>query len=1815
MRRSPLRLVLLWVWLFIALGSCSADSQAPEGMGGAGRVAAPTFEEPEGQAAMPATLRMALLRAQQKAVGYDFVRDAGGTLRSKAGGHGATAAVAATARGVHLSREGHGELDIETTSVGREAGPASREVVQQRAEGQELVLDRADGVEERYLTGPLGVEHSYLVREKRAGNGPLVIAVAFAGLAPERVAGATDQVRLVDANGQVQGGYRDLVVADAEGREIAAHMEVRGHHVALVIDDAAATYPLRVDPLVWVQQQKVTAPDGAANDYFGRSISMTGDTVVIGAPLDDDNGSNSGSAYVFVRSGSVWTQQQKLTAPDGTADDSFGESVAISGDTVVVSARLDDDKGSNSGSAYVFVRSSGVWTLQQKLTASDGAANDSFGTSVALSGDTAVIGAYADDTTVVNAGSAYVFVRSAGVWTQQQQLTASDGAANDGFGYSVALSGDTAVVSATFDDDKGNNSGSAYVFVRSSGVWTQQQKLTAPDGTADDRFGFAVAVSGDTALIGAPSWGTEGAAYVFVRSSSIWTQQQRLTASDAQVFDNFGNSVAFLGDTAVIGDYLDDDNGDGSGSAYVFARSGSVWTQQQKLTAIDGSANDSFGMSVALSGDIVIIGAYGANGKGAAYVFTQQEANGMTCTSDATCASGFCVDGVCCDTACNAGVCDACSIAAGAPSDGTCALFTGTTCNDGNACTQTDTCQAGVCTGGNPVTCTASDACHAAGSCNPATGMCSNPSKANGTACSDGNACTQTDTCQAGVCTGGNPVTCTASDSCHVAGTCNPATGMCSSPSKADGSTCNDGNACTQTDTCSAGVCGGTAYTCTPTSCQQSSACNGNGGCTIVNKSSGAACPDDGNPCTADTCDGAGACQHPSKADGTSCGTGQVCGGGTCAAQCFIGGMLIPAGTVNPANACQVCTPQSSTTGWSSRANGTSCNDGNACTQSDSCQAGVCTGGNPVTCTASDQCHAAGTCNSSTGMCSNPSKADGSACNDGNACTQSDSCQAGVCTGGNPVTCTASDQCHAAGTCNSSTGMCSNPSKADGSACNDGNACTQSDSCQAGVCTGSNPVTCTASDQCHAAGTCNPSTGMCSNPSKADGSACNDGNACTQSDSCQAGVCTGSNPVTCTASDQCHVAGTCNPATGMCSNPSAPNGTSCNDGSACTQTDTCQSGVCTGGNPVTCTASDSCHVAGTCNPSTGMCSNPSAPNGTACNDGNACSKNDVCTNGACGGTAYACTPTSCQVSSTCDGNGGCTIVNKGAGIACPDDGNACTADACDGAGACQHPSKADGTSCGAGQVCASGSCASECFIGGTLYAAGTVNPANACLVCAPQTSTTAWSNRADGTSCNDGNACTKSDVCTAGTCGGTAYTCTPTSCQASSTCDGNGGCTIVNKPNGAACPDDGNACSSDTCNGAGTCAHATLSDGTGCGAGQLCEGGSCGPKCQIGGQLYAAGTINPANACEQCAPATSISAWSSRVDGTSCDDGNACTKNDVCTAGGCSGAAYTCTPGSCDASSTCDGNGGCTVTPKGSGVACPDDGNPCTADACDGAGTCAHPTLSDGTSCAVGQVCNGGACAGECFIGGVLVAAGAVNPANACEVCAPSTSTTSWSSKADGAACDDGDACTQMDTCQAGVCTGGNPVVCVASDPCHDVGTCDSATGQCSNPAKADGAACDDGDACSQTDSCVSGVCVGGDAKSCPAIDECHVVGTCDEATGDCSAPAKADGEACSIGTCQGGVCTAAPDGGMGGSGGTMSTGGTGGSMSTGGSGGTGGSSSTSSGDAPDHAGGCSCLVAGADEGSERGPIGLVVGLMLVASVSRRRGRGVRPHG
>jgi hypothetical protein len=381
------------------------------------------------------------------------------------------------------------------------------------------------------------------------------------------------------------------------------------------------------------QQAKLSVSEGADNDSFGDSVAISGDTAVVGADWDDVGATrDQGSAYVFVRSGATWTRQATLNAADGASWMCFGSSVAISGDTIVVGA-LYATVGSNTeqGAVYVFTRSGTTWSQQAKLTADDGDDYDWFGRAVAMSGETVVIGAMGDDVGAnVDQGCAYVFTRSGGVWSRQAKIAATDGAGGDLFGGSVAISGDAAVVGAQRDDiATAADQGSAYVFTRTAAAWSQTQKLMAADGAAEDWFGCAVALAGDTAVIGAviDDIGTstdQGSACVFVRNGDVWGQQQKLVASGGDVDDQFGCSVAIAANVAVVGARYDDVGGHThQGSASVFVRSGTTWSQQAELVAADGATSRSLGWSVATSNGTAAVGAPqdGYGSKGAAYIF------------------------------------------------------------------------------------------------------------------------------------------------------------------------------------------------------------------------------------------------------------------------------------------------------------------------------------------------------------------------------------------------------------------------------------------------------------------------------------------------------------------------------------------------------------------------------------------------------------------------------------------------------------------------------------------------------------------------------------------------------------------------------------------------------------------------------------------------------------------------------------------------------------------------------------------------------------------------------------------------------------------------------------------------------------------------------------------------------------------------------------------------------------------------------------------------------------------------------------------
>ena len=374
--------------------------------------------------------------------------------------------------------------------------------------------------------------------------------------------------------------------------------------------------------------QKVVSSDLASGDSFGYKTVFSGDgsRCVITAP---GKVSNTGAAYVFVRTGTTYVQEQKLLAGDAATGDLFGIyalGMTDDGTRVVIGAH---GKLTNTGAVYVFLRSpTNVWSQEQKLTASDATTNAYFGYSAGISrdGTRLVVGAYGMAT---NTGAAYVFARSGVTWSQEQKITAGDAATGDAFGQSAAISNDgSRVLVGAWG--KASNTGAAYVFLRSGTTWSQEAKLTASDAATGDQFSaYACSLSSDAsrAIVGALSKTGGGAAYVFSRSATTWTQEAKLTAFDAATGDQFGTGVTMTFDgTKVIVGANNKANGSltSAGAAYIYYRSGSVWALEQKLLPSDLAASDAFGFGLAITNDgtRVAIGSYGKTGGGAAYIFT-----------------------------------------------------------------------------------------------------------------------------------------------------------------------------------------------------------------------------------------------------------------------------------------------------------------------------------------------------------------------------------------------------------------------------------------------------------------------------------------------------------------------------------------------------------------------------------------------------------------------------------------------------------------------------------------------------------------------------------------------------------------------------------------------------------------------------------------------------------------------------------------------------------------------------------------------------------------------------------------------------------------------------------------------------------------------------------------------------------------------------------------------------------------------------------------------------------------------------------------
>ena len=350
----------------------------------------------------------------------------------------------------------------------------------------------------------------------------------------------------------------------------------------------------------WVVEANIPTPDIAIKDLFGWSVGIEGDTAIVGAAQDGGQGKNQGAGigqgpgfvHVYVNKGKDWPKQTTLKADDGVANDRFGTSVSISGETVIVGSPKSDLEagGEDAGAVYVFVRNGERWKQQAKFTASDVADGDQFGFFVSLDGDMAIVGAFSDDDAGSKSGAAYIFVRNGETWTEEAKLTASDADKGDNFGISVDISAGvstSAIVGAHQDDDAGSKSGSAYIFRRNTdSTWTEQAKLTASDADAGDRFGYAVAIDVNRAVVGAP-WADQpkqdfsGAIYSFLRVGSDWVEQKKEEAENVTrgevdsltKGDNFGSAIDISKKGSLVAAGARWDNVEGSedfGSVYIY---------------------------------------------------------------------------------------------------------------------------------------------------------------------------------------------------------------------------------------------------------------------------------------------------------------------------------------------------------------------------------------------------------------------------------------------------------------------------------------------------------------------------------------------------------------------------------------------------------------------------------------------------------------------------------------------------------------------------------------------------------------------------------------------------------------------------------------------------------------------------------------------------------------------------------------------------------------------------------------------------------------------------------------------------------------------------------------------------------------------------------------------------------------------------------------------------------------------------------------------------------------------------------------------
>lgn len=359
----------------------------------------------------------------------------------------------------------------------------------------------------------------------------------------------------------------------------------------LLVSLASAT--ASVDAQGWVVEDPILASDAVAGDEFSSAIAASDGTLMVGAP----DLSTPGAVYVYAELGGDWIEQQILYSSSVSPYDDFGRSIAIEGDIAVVGAPLTQEVGLFSGSAYVFRFDGTSWVEEQALFASDAAENDRFGEAVAISGDVILIGAFANDDQGLNSGSAYSFRFDGTSWIEEQKLTASDADSDDNFGDALAIQGDFALISSPREEGAGNDTGAVYAFEYDGVSWVQQQKFYSLDPGLVDLFGGSISIDGARAIIGAQGdrdlFINGGSAYIFGFDGTTWSQEQKITPGpQCGEWDRFGESVSIDGNAAIVGA---GEYNNGPGKAMIYRFDGATWTEEAVLTSGTTSIVDFFG--------------------------------------------------------------------------------------------------------------------------------------------------------------------------------------------------------------------------------------------------------------------------------------------------------------------------------------------------------------------------------------------------------------------------------------------------------------------------------------------------------------------------------------------------------------------------------------------------------------------------------------------------------------------------------------------------------------------------------------------------------------------------------------------------------------------------------------------------------------------------------------------------------------------------------------------------------------------------------------------------------------------------------------------------------------------------------------------------------------------------------------------------------------------------------------------------------------------------------------------------------------------